>query len=304
MNDSARLRSLAPVLAARAKIVRAMRRFFEERDFLEVDTPVRIPAPAPEVHLDAEPSGGWFLRASPELQMKRLLAAGYPRIFQIGPCFRRGEMGRRHHPEFTMIEWYRAGADYTDILVDTKALILFLAAEVLGKDELVYQGQRVDLGPDWERVTVSQAFLQFAGWDPVAHFDADRFDLDLVNHVEPGLPKDRPVILTDYPAEAAALARRCAEPPRAAERWELYIAGIELANAYSELNDAAEQSARFERWASERAALGKDAYPPDEDFLEALKNGMPKAGGIALGLDRLVMLFTDSASLDPVLPFR
>jgi lysyl-tRNA synthetase class 2 len=302
--DSAkRLTRLGPVLGVRSKLLRVIREFFYERDFLEVETPVRIPAPALELHIDAEPAGNAFLRTSPELHMKRLLAAGQERIFQMGPCFRRGERGDRHHPEYAMLEWYRANADYNDILVDTKALIVQVASGILGGTDLLYRGQEISLSPAWERITVTDAFKQFAGWDPSVKYDADRFDLDLVEKVEPRLPRDIPVILTDYPAAAAALARRKPGSPHVAERWELFVGGLELANAYSELNDPAEQRARFEDCAKQRNQLGKDAYSLDEDFLAALAN-LPPSGGIALGVDRLLMLLTDSASLDDVLPFR
>jgi lysyl-tRNA synthetase class 2 len=292
-----------PVLGVRSKLLRVIREFFHRHGFLEVETPIRIPAPALELHIDAEPAGNAFLRTSPELHMKRLLAAGHKRIFQMGPCFRRGERGDRHHPEYTMLEWYRANADYNDILVDTKALITQVASDILGATDLAYRGKDISLLPTWERITVANAFMRFAGWDPSVNYDADRFDQDLVEKVEPQLPLDVPVVLTDYPAAAAALARRKPGSPHVAERWELFVGGLELANAYSELNDPAEQRARFEGCARQRNPLGKDTYPLDEDFLAALAN-MPPSGGIAMGVDRLMMLLTDSASLDDVLPFR
>lgn len=298
-----RLKRLGPVLGVRSKLLRVVRDFFHDRGFLEVETPIRIPAPALELHIDAEPAGNAFLRTSPELHMKRLLAAGHERIFQMGPCFRRGERGDRHHPEYTMLEWYRANADYNDILVDTKALVTRVAGELLGRTDLSYQGLDISLSPVWERITVAEAFKQFAGWDPSAKFDADRFDLDLVDKVEPQLPQNVPVILTDYPAEAAALARRKPGSPNVAERWELFVGGLELANAYSELNDPVEQRARFEECARQRKKLGKVVYPLDEEFLAVIAN-LPPSGGIALGVDRLLMVLTDSASLDDVLPFR
>lgn len=298
-----RLKQLGPVLGVRAKLLRVIREFFHERGFLEVETPIRIPAPALELHIDAEPAGNAFLRTSPELHMKRLLAAGHERIFQMGPCFRRGERGDRHHPEYTMLEWYRANADYNDILLDTKALITQVAGELLGGTDLLYQGLEISLSPVWERITVTEAFKQFAGWDPSVEFDADRFDLDLVDKVEPQLPRNVPAILTDYPVKAAALARRKPGSPNVAERWEFFIGGLELANAYSELNDPAEQRTRFEECARQRKKLGKVVYPLDEEFLAVIAN-LPPSGGIALGVDRLLMLLTNSASLDNVLPFR
>jgi lysyl-tRNA synthetase class 2 len=297
------LQSRRAALETRSRVLAALREFFVRRDFIEVETPVRMKAPALELHIDAEPSGDRWLRTSPELHMKRLLATGFEKIFQMGPCFRRGERGDRHHPEYTMLEWYRANAGYGEILADTKALIAHVATAVLGRTHIVYQGRAIELMPRWERITVSDAFVQFAGWDPVKAFDAERFDLDLVDKVEPRLPRDVPVILTDYPAEAAALARRKAFHPRVAERWELYVGGLELANAYSELTDAAEQRARFEACAEARRNLGRPVYPMDEEFLAALPS-LPPCGGIALGVDRLVMLFADAATLDEVMAFR
>ena len=298
------LRRLKPALELRGRLLQSLRHYFYERNFLEIETPVRIPVPALELHIDAEPAGDCFLRTSPELYMKRLLAAGCERIFQMGPCFRRGEKGPRHHPEYTMLEWYRTPADYNDILADTRELIVSAARNVLGTTDLIYQGQKVSLGSEWRRITVSEAFLKWAGWDPAKAFDADRFDLDLVEKVEPGLPRNVPVVLSDYPAEAAALARRKKDNPRVAERWELFIAGMEIANAYSELTDAAEQLARFEECAAKRKELGKEVYPIDPLFIEALKSGLPPSGGIALGVDRLTMLLADAPSIDGVVAFR
>lgn len=274
-------------LAIRARVVREIRAFFDERGFIEVDTPVRIPAPAPEPHIDCPPCGGWYLRASPELQMKKLLAAGMERIYQIGPCFREGERGRRHSPEFTMLEWYRANADYNDIAFDMEALV----AGVLES-----AGRR--LGGPFRRLPVREAYRRFAGWDPVAAFDQDRFDFDMATKVEPNLPKS-PTFLVDYPAAAASLSRLKADDPRVAERWELYVDGMELANAFTELTDPAEQRARFEAAKAERRELGESDYPLDDDFLAVL-GAMPPSGGVALGVDRLVMLACGAESIDEV----
>lgn len=270
-------------LSERARVLRAIRAFFDARGFTEVETPVRIPAPAPEPHIDCPPSGNWFLRASPELQMKKLLAAGMERIYQIGPCFRAGEKGRRHSPEFTMLEWYRANADYSQIAVDAEELLV----EVLTRDHA-----------DVQRITVREAYLRWAGWDPVETWDQDRFDFDMATKIEPNLPKE-PLFLTDYPAPAASLARLKADDPRVAERWELYVDGIELANAFTELVDPVEQRRRFELAREERRALGEADYPLDEEFLDALAR-MPPSGGVALGVDRLVMLACGASSIADV----
>jgi len=290
-------------LTLRSRVLRAVRDFFYTQDFIEVETPVRIPAPALETHIDAPPSGRAWLRASPELHMKRLLVDGCPRLFQIGPCFRSGECGRRHNPEFTMLEWYRAGADYTDILRDTEALLAHVFQQACGRTAIAYRGQAIDLARPWHCHTVREAFRTWAGWDPAETWDPDRFDADMVGRVEPALPQDKPCVLTDYPAPAASLARLKAEDPRVAERWEVYVGGLELANAYSELCDPAAQRARFLEAAAERRALGKEVYPLDEPFLAALEQGLPPCGGIALGIDRLVMLACGATDIAEVRPF-
>ncbi len=262
-----------PNLAERARVLRHIRAFFDDRGFIEVDTPVRLRAPAPEVHIDCPASGDCFLRASPELQMKKLLAAGMERIYQIGPCFREGESGRRHAPEFTMLEWYRANAGYLDILADMEALV----AGVLG------------LVVPFARLTVREAYRRYAGWDPFADWDQERFDFDMAAKIEPSLGS-APVFLIDYPPGAASLARlRDEGGTSVAERWELYVEGIELANAFGELVDSREQRVRFEAAREERRRLGEADYPLDEEFLELLES-MPPSGGVALGVDRLVML--------------
>ena len=270
-------------LKIRARVMRQMREFFDSRGFIEVDTPVRIAAPAPEPHIDcpqvAPVERPTFLRASPELQMKKLLASGMARIYQIGPCFREGERGRRHNPEFTMLEWYRADADYMDILDDMESLV----SEVLG------------VSAPFDRLAVRDAYRRWAGWDPFAEWDADRFDVDMAVKIEPSLPKS-PVFLMDYPPAAASLSRMRGE---VAERWELYVDGIELANAFSELVDPEEQRRRFELAREDRRRLGEADYPIDGEFLEALAR-MPPSGGVALGVDRLVMLACNADGISAV----
>lgn len=278
---------LPDFLVLRTRMVREIRAFFDARDFVEVDTPVRIPAPAPEPHIDCPPSGTWYLRASPELQMKKLLAAGLSRIYQIGPCFRAGEKGRKHSPEFTMLEWYRAQADYLDIAADMEALVGGLLAHFRG----------IACKP-FVRLSVREAYRRFAGWDPVADFDQDRFDFDMAEKIEPNLPKE-PTFLMDYPAPAASLSKLKANDPRVAERWELYVDGMELANAFTELTDPVEQRRRFVSAKNERRTLGEADYPLDEDFLAVL-GAMPPSGGVALGVDRLAMLLCGTQTIDDV----
>lgn len=269
--------------------MRGIRAFFYERGYTEVETPIRLKIPCMELHIDAEPSGDQFLRTSPEMFHKRLLSEGFEKIFEVGKCFRRGEFGPLHNPEYTMLEWYQAEADYIDVLNETRALISNVWKEV---------------SSDWKIIPVSEAFQKFAGWDPSGNYDEDRFDIDLVDKVEPAIKTmGGPVVLIDYPVEAAALSRRKKDNPLLAERWELYIDGVEIANAYSELTDPIEQRARFEACAAHRIALGKETYEIDDTFIQALEK-MPPSGGVALGVDRLVMLIVGADSLDEVLSFR
>jgi len=293
-----------PYLRQRHVLLQTVRHFFDVRQFLEVETPIRLPAPALEDYIDAEPSGSWYLRTSPELHMKRLLAAGVDKLFQLGPCFRRGEYGRRHRPEFTMLEWYRAEADYLDVLADTVALVGGAAAAVSGSScHLSVAGASIDLRPPWEQLSVSEAFRRYAGVDVDSIAASDAYDQIYVEQVEPHLGRTRPTVLIDYPLSQAALARPKPDEPQRAERWELYIAGIELANAYSELTDPQEQRRRFAATAQLRRGQGRDVYPLDTEFLAALDAGLPACAGIALGFDRLLMLLCDADCLDAVIAF-
>ncbi len=294
---------MSDALELRSWVLQAIRSFFIGRDYIEVETPVRLPAPALELHIDAEPAGNQWLRTSPELHMKRLLAAGHARIFEMGPCFRSGERGALHRPEFTMLEWYRVDADYRDTLAETRDLLIHVANEVTGTTCISRNGIEVDLSADWAVSTVSEAFTTHAGWDPVAGYDADRFDLDLVAKVEQALSQDTPSVLIDYPSGAAALARCRPGPPDVAERWELYVAGLELANAFSELTDPAEQRKRFLECAEARKSAKKEVYPLDKPFLEALEGGLKPCSGVALGVDRLVMLLGDFSEIGDVRAF-
>ncbi len=285
-------------LARRARIVQAIRAFFIERDFLEVETPHLIPVNAPEAHIDAVQAGSGFLHTSPELCMKRLLAAGYPCIYQISRCWRRGERGTRHLPEYTMLEWYRPHCDYHALMDDCEKLLSALAPQ----GHLVWQGQTVDLSPPWERITVHEAFERYGSIPLGEALASDRFDEVIALDIEPRLGADKPTILTEYPAEAAALARKKPGHPAVAERFELYILGMELANAFSELTDPAEQRLRFENEEKVRRRGGKTPYPSPEKFLSELAT-LPEAAGIALGVDRLVMLLSDSKTIDEVVAF-
>jgi lysyl-tRNA synthetase class 2 len=302
MTSVAQLAAKKANLEARCRIIQFVRRFFHDQGFLEVQTPVRTPAPAPELHIDAIPSDGWYLATSPELYMKRLLAAGYEKIFQITSSFRRNEAGRLHHSEFTLLEWYRADADYTRLQDDCRQLITGISRSLGRFPEISYQGQRLSVSGDWPKVTVAEAFHRWAGWVPGKIPDQDRFDLDMVTRVEPQLGFPTPCFLTDYPASQAALARLKPGCSDVAERFELYWAGIELANGFSELTDPDEQRRRFEATLELRREAGASVYPLPEAFLESLRY-LHRAAGIALGVDRLVALYVDAGNLSQVVAF-
>ena len=231
--------------------------------------------------------------------MKRLLAAGYPRIFQICKCFRAGERGDRHLPEFTMLEWYREGTDYRALMDDCEALIPLVACELGFGGRFSRQGREIRLEIPWERITVREAFRRYAAMTATEALRKDRFDEILACEVEPHLGMASPVFLYEYPVELGSLARVKEGDPGIAERFELYCAGLELANAFSELTDAGEQRRRFEKVFRERRRYGNPVYPMPECFLAALPRMSPSAG-IALGIDRLAMLLSDKSRIDEV----
>ena len=267
--------------------MRGIRKFFDDRGFVEVETAVRIPAPAPEEHIDCPPVvGGGYLRASPELQMKKLLAEGMDRIYQIGPCFREGEKGSRHNPEFTMVEWYRRKAGYLDIKSDLEELIdrLFTGKREEGR------GNRV--------LKVRDAYREYAGWDPwEGVWDQDRFDFDMATKIEPAIKSiGGGLFLMDYPPQAASLAKLRGD---VAERWEFYWDGLELANCFTELCESDEQRTRFEASKKSRILLKESDYPIDSEFIECLPR-IGSAAGVALGVDRLVMILTKTKEISAV----
>jgi len=322
-----------PALLARGRIVTALRAWFAARDFIEVETGALQVSPGNETHLHAfattlaAPDGTssrLYLRTSPEFACKKLLAAGERRIVEFAKVFRNRERGALHHPEFTLIEWYRAGEPYGTLMADCAA-ILAVAAEAAGTKQLSFRGRSADSFAEPERLTVAEAFAKFAGIDLLATLpggEADRealaraaqaagirigdddhwgdiFSRVLVEKIEGNLGVGRATVLDQYPAVQAALARPASDR-RVAERFELYACGVELANGFGELTDAAEQRRRLEREMAEKERLYGERYPIDEDFLAALA-AMPQACGIALGLDRLVMLATGAARIEQVL---
>jgi len=301
-----------PFLRRRVLLIRAVRAFFEARGYTEVETPYAVPVPGEEVHLRAFateqelPHGGrrkLWLHTSPEFAMKKLLAGGAGPIFQFCRVWRNGEGSDLHAPEFTMLEWYRPGATMDSLIDETLSLLRAVLPPVV-----TCRGVTTDLSAS-ERLTVADAFARHAGADVLATAGnapalaaqtgarlrggetwEDLFFRLLLERVEPRLGRDRPTFLTHWPAAQAALARRDPADPRVAERFELFVCGIELANAFVELTDAAEQRARFLGDRARRLAAGGQDWPLDEDFLAALAHGMPDCAGIALGFDRLAMI--------------
>jgi elongation factor P--(R)-beta-lysine ligase len=310
------------LLEARGRIVRAVRAWFDSEGFLEVSTPARVRSPGQEVHLDAIPAGqsdgeARWLITSPEYHLKRLVASGLPRIFEICKCWRAEENGPHHRTEFTMVEWYRANAPLELLAADCEALVR-IAFQAAGRDPLA-----LGLGAPFARTTVSELFARHAGlsltgaestaelrqaaekagvavgaataWDDV-------FYQVFLDRIEPELAKSGPTFVFDWPAPLGALARPHPRDPRVVERFELYAGGLELANAFGELTDPVEQRRRFEEESRIRAARGKAVYPIDEALLAALPQ-MPPTAGIALGLDRLIMLATGAGDISEVQAF-
>jgi len=319
-------------LRARSQIQAALRQIFAARGFIEVDTPALQKSPGLEPHLQAfatmialpgETPERLYLHTSPEFAMKKLLVAGMKQIFQFAHCYRNGERSATHHPEFTMLEWYRAGASYLDLVADCEAL-LRAASDAL----LTWHGRVCDPHASWERLTVADAFARHCGIDLLATApnpmapslellaaaaqplgigphpgDAweDLFFRIFLAEIEPKLGIGAPTVLYDYPISMAALARPKADDPSLCERFELYVCGLELANAFGELTDAAEQTRRFLADQEKKQSLYGETYPIDQDFIAALAFGLPESAGIALGFDRLVMLATGATRIDDVL---
>ena len=324
-----------PILLARGRIEAAVRGYLAESDFLIVDPPALQRSPGNETHLHAFATNmigndgvgqAMYLHTSPEFTMKKLLAAGERRIASLGHVWRNRERSALHHPEFTMLEWYRAGEGYDAVIADCVAM-LRLAAEVTGAEMLRFRERECDPFVEPERLSVVEAFSRYAGVDLFATMDSegvtdgealagqmaargmavpkDRswsylFSLILTEKVEPELGNGRVTVLDRYPAAEAALARRAPDDQRVSERFELYACGVELANGFGELTDAGEQRQRFAEEMVEKERIYGERYPLDEDFLAALEI-MPEASGVALGFDRLVMLATAAPRIEAVL---
>jgi lysyl-tRNA synthetase class 2 len=305
-------------LRARSILNRTIRAFFDAHEFIEIEAPILVPSPGLELHLDAFAVEQRYLITSPEYQMKRLLAGGMQRIYSLGKVFRRKEAGAQHNPEFTMLEWYRAGAGWREIADDTEALVWQCARSV----DTRHAG-RCALEPPWPRLSVGEACERFgrvrihgdedvatlrarvaaAGWRVADDGDwSDIFFGFFLDAVEPHLGRDEPTLVYDWPRPLCALAREKPDDPRVVERFEVYAAGLELCNAFGELTDAAEQRRRLESDLAERRRRGLPEYPIDEKFLAALAE-MPPSAGIALGVDRLAMLLLGAENIRDVLPF-
>lgn len=313
----------------REKVIKAIRKFFDARGFHEVETPILIAHPAAESYLDVfettlldrhkKPTKA-YLSASPEVALKKLMVAGLGNCYSLTKSFRNMETGSRlHNPEFTILEWYRVGANYMDIIKDCEELVASIAT-----GPLIYQKEKIDLSPSWERMSVAEAFGRYAhiNFNDFLKFETAKkvasikgykvegkttweelFNQIFLNEIEPRLGHGKPTIFYDFPAAMGALAKKKKSDPRFAERFEFYIAGLELGDCYSELTDWKEQEKRFESELGELRRLGKTVYDYDHDFIEALKVGLPKCSGIAVGVDRLVMLFADATRIQDVLFF-
>ncbi|HYZ39574.1 MAG TPA: EF-P lysine aminoacylase EpmA [Stellaceae bacterium] len=332
-----RLASRRGKLETRGRVLQTIRRFFSDRGFVEVDTPALQLSPGLEPHLQAfatelhDPRDGQvrrrYLHTSPEYAMKKLLVGGMQRIWQLAHVFRDGERSAAHHPEFAMLEWYRVGASYHDLMEECTALVR-ACQWAAGIEALTWRGRSADARREWQRISVAEAFRRHCGIDLLAttpdptNPDTDRlaaaagaigiaphagddwealFFRIFLDRIEPHLGVGAPTILYDYPASMAALSRRRRDDPRLAERFEVYICALELANAFGELTDPAEQRARFLADQARKQTLYGEACPVDEDFLAALEAGLPPCAGIALGFDRLVMLATGAEDIEEVL---
>ncbi|MEW5801087.1 MAG: EF-P lysine aminoacylase EpmA [bacterium] len=284
----------------RHRLLRAIRDFFDEREYLEVTTPILVRCPGIDPYIDAIPAGeNFYLATSPELHMKRLLGCGLKKIYQITHAFRAEETGRHHNCEFSILEWYETGIDYQTLMELTESFIQTIDQKMcryLDRDALFHS--------PFPRISVDDAFLQYADWQPSKEWNEERFFIDLIEIVEPALKNIPAFFLYDFPAPLASLARLKPEDPDLCERFELYLKGVEIANGFSELTCVKEQKERFERDRAKRAAMNKEPYPLDSQFLLTLEKGLlPDCAGIAAGIDRILMVLTESSDISEVMAF-
>lgn len=286
-------KSFAQTIKARHTIIKRTRSFFDDGGYLEVQTPIRVTCPGIEAYVDAIPAGrGFYLATSPELQMKRILAAGIPKIYQITHAFRAEELGPLHCPEFLMLEWYRTGTDYLGIMEETEELL-----------QAIIEGLNYDccrLTFPLPRMSVDDLYYQAAGWRPSVAWDEDRYFSDWVEKVEPVLRLQNGLFLNEFPVALASLSRLKRGQPQICERFELFLHGIEMANAFTELTDYDEHLRRFKDASRRREQMAKEVYPIDEDFMESVRIGIPECAGIALGLDRLIMALLGHSSIENI----
>jgi len=321
------------MLEQRALVVKAIRDFFWQEKFLEVETPQMVKLPSMEPYLEVFETAlldvnriphRAFLSSSPEFSMKKLLSQGVGKMFQICKSYRNAEgLSSRHNPEFTILEWYRPNEEYTQIMQDCEDMYRFIGKQ-LGMKTLEFRGKSFDLSQTWKRISVQQAFEQYAQVDEDTLLDHDKliaklaekgyqtdaettweqaFNQIFLNEIEPFLGAEVPTVLYEYPVEQAALSRRCSHDDRYAERFEFYIAGLEMGNAFGELTDWEEQLRRLQTDRQEKERIGRTLYDIDMEFIEALKTGMPPTSGIAVGVDRVVMTFLDAEKIQDILAF-
>jgi len=281
------------ILRSRHAVVKKIRAFFDSRGYLEVETPVRVRSPGIDQYIDAIAcESNFFLAPSPELQMKRLLSCGMKRIYQISRVFRADESGRHHSEEFSMLEWYRAGTDYNGIMDEAEQLIREVVDTAGTSRHFPFQ-----------RVRLDDLYEQQAGWIPSREWDEDRYFRDWATVIEPFLSSVPGIFISDFPAALAALSRLHRAKPETCERFEIFMDGIEIGNAYTELTDYDEHVRRFEEANRKRSSMGRRAYPADENFLQSVRSGIPDCGGIAVGVDRLVMAVLGIGTIDEVQTF-
>ena len=315
------------IFRIRARAVSALRRFLDERGFLEVETPILQPiyggaAARPFITHHNQLDQDLYLRISFELYLKRLIVGGYERVYEIGRDFRNEGISFKHNPEFTQLEFYQAYADYNDVMRTAEEMVAFAAQEVLGSTKITYQGQEIDLAPPWRRIRLRDAILEATGVDYEAYPDADSLftaivskglaveakssrgkliDALLGSYVEPNLIQ--PTFLIDYPIDVSPLAKKKPGSETTVERFEGFVAGMEICNAFSELNDPLDQRERFLAQGRDFAAGDEEAHQMDEDFITALSYGMPPTGGFGMGIDRLTMLLADQPNIREVILF-
>ncbi len=284
------------VLKSRQKILNRIRIFFNKRDYLEVETPVMVKCPGIDPYIEPIISGeGFYLATSPELHMKRLLSEGLDKIYQITRSFRSEESGSLHNNEFTILEWYRAGSNYLDMMHETEVLISQLCgSDIIDENRFTFP---------FKRITVDELFNKVAGWEPSCNWDEDRYFRDWAEKIDPYLMSIDAVFVMDFPASLAALSKLKKDNSLVCERFELYLYGVEIANAYSELTGLTEHELCFKNALKRRQELGKQIYQIDSGFMEAVKKGIPESGGIALGVDRLVMVLLDKTKIEEVIAF-